>query len=68
VKPLRLSNEFAEVTLRIVDTGNGERLEIASPRRGTDIRLDPVVLEALTWQSRDAFTRMLEGSIGPVNP
>ena len=63
---LRLSNEFADVILRIVATGNGERLEITSPRRGTSIRVDPVVLEALTWQNTEVFTRMLEGSIGPA--
>jgi hypothetical protein len=62
----RLSNEFADVTIRVVATGNGERLEISSPRRGTSIRLDPVELEALTWQTTDTFTRMLEGSIGPA--
>ncbi|KWX25981.1 dihydrodiol dehydrogenase [Mycolicibacterium wolinskyi] len=61
----RLSNEFADVVLEVVSTGNGERLQITSPRRGTSIRLDPVELEALTWQTTDTFTRMLEGSIGP---
>ncbi|MGW5113177.1 dihydrodiol dehydrogenase [Nocardia sp. NPDC004123] len=66
MSPLRLSNEFAEVFMRVVATGNGERLEITSLRRGTSIRLDPVVLEALTWQSADVFTCMLEGSIGPA--
>ncbi|WP_396935959.1 dihydrodiol dehydrogenase [Mycolicibacterium sp.] len=64
----RLSNEFADVVLEVVSTGNGERLQISSPRRGTTIRLDPVELEALTWQTTDAFTRMLEGSIGPCRP
>lgn len=60
-----LSNEFADVIVRMVQTGNGERLEISSPRRGTTIRLDPVELEALTWQTTDVFTRMLEGSVSP---
>ncbi|MGB8408126.1 MAG: dihydrodiol dehydrogenase [Mycobacterium sp.] len=64
----RLSNEFADVVLRVVSTGNGERLEISSTRRGTSIRLDPVELEALTWQTTDTFTQMLEGSIGPSRP
>ncbi|MCU1645773.1 MAG: dihydrodiol dehydrogenase [Nocardia sp.] len=66
MSPLRISNEFAEVFLRLVATGNGERLEITSRRRGTNILLDPVVLEALTWQSAEVFTRMLENSIGPT--
>jgi hypothetical protein len=67
VTSLRIRNEFADVTVRVVATGNGERLEITSPRRGTTIRLDPVQLEALTWQTTDVFTRMLEGSIGPTS-
>jgi hypothetical protein len=58
-------NEFAEVFLRIVATGNGERLEIESPRRRTRILLDAVELEALTWQTTETFSRMLEASIGP---
>ncbi|MEV0029570.1 dihydrodiol dehydrogenase [Nocardia sp. NPDC050793] len=62
----RLSNEFADVVVRVVTAGNGERLEIRSPRRGTFVRLDPVELEALTWQPTEVFTRMLEGSIGPA--
>lgn len=63
---MRISNEFADVMVRLIQTGNGERLEISSPRRGTTIRLDPVELEALTWQTTDVFTQMLEGSIGPA--
>ncbi|MBF6440233.1 dihydrodiol dehydrogenase [Nocardia cyriacigeorgica] len=62
-----LSNEFADVVVRVVTVGNGERLEITSPRRGTCVRLDPVELEALTWQPSAVFTRMLEGSIGPAS-
>jgi hypothetical protein len=68
VTTTRLSNEFADVIVEVVNTGNGERLQITSPRRGTSIRLDPVELEALTWQTTDTFTRMLEGSIGPCQP
>ncbi|SKY49056.1 dihydrodiol dehydrogenase [Mycobacteroides abscessus subsp. bolletii] len=63
---LRLRNEFADVVIRVIATGNGERLEISSPRRGTTIALDPVELEALTWQTTEVFTRMLESSIGPA--
>lgn len=63
---LRVVNEFADVTLRIVQTRNGERLEISSPRRGTSIRLDAVELEALTWQTSDVFSGMLKESVGPT--
>lgn len=63
---IRLVNEFAEVVIRVVSTGNGERLEIEAPRRGTRILLDAVELEALTWQTKETFSRMLEASIGPA--
>jgi hypothetical protein len=63
---LRVANEFADVTVRVVATGNGERLQIDSARRGTRILLDSVELEALTWQPTDVFSKMLEGSIGPI--
>lgn len=62
----RVRNEFADVTVRVVATGNGERLEICAPRRGTRIRLDAVELEALTWQTPETFSAMLAGSIGPA--
>jgi len=65
VSPVRIANEFAEVVVRVVACGNGQRLEIVAPRRGTSILLDPVELEALTWQTRETFSRMLEASIGP---
>jgi hypothetical protein len=66
VTPIRLVNEFAEVVIRVVSTRNGERLEIEAPRRGTRILLDAVELEALTWQTKETFSRMLEASIGPA--
>jgi hypothetical protein len=61
---LHVANEFAEVVIRVIATRNGERLEIESPRRGTRILLDAVQLEALTWQTTETLSRMLEGSIG----
>jgi len=66
VTQIRLVNEFAEVVIRVVSTRNGERLEIEAPRRGTRILLDAVELEALTWQTKETFSRMLEASIGPA--
>ena len=55
--PIHLANEFAAVTVRVVETGNGVRLRIESPRLGRAIDLDPLELETLTWQSHDLFTR-----------
>lgn len=61
----RISNEFAEVVVRKVYTRNGERLEILAPDSGNYIRLDPLELEAITWQDHDVFSRLLRGSVGP---
>lgn len=60
-----LVNEFASVRVRRVHTRNGVRLEISSPRLATSIRLDPLALESLTWQTMDTFTRFLRDPYGP---
>jgi hypothetical protein len=62
---MELTNEFALVRVRKVLTRNGVRLEIASPRLGYSIRLDPLALESLTWQTSETFTRFLEDPYGP---
>jgi hypothetical protein len=60
-----LSNEFATVCIRTVETRNGIRLEISSPKLRTSIRLDPVALESLTWQTMETFSKFLESPFGP---
>ena len=62
---LELANEYALVRVRKVQTGNGIRLEIFAPRLGRAIRLCPVELESLTWQSHDTFSAFLETPFGP---
>jgi hypothetical protein len=62
---MELANEYAVVVVRRVETSKGVRLEIISPRLGTSIRLDPVELEALTWQSHDLFSKLLRTPFGP---
>jgi hypothetical protein len=64
---LTLSNEFAEVHVRKVRTRNGLRLEICSPKLGFAVRLCPLQLEALTWQSSDVFSGFLSNPLGPVS-
>jgi hypothetical protein len=64
---MELANEFALVRVRKVLTRNGVRLEISSPRLGYSIRLDPLALESLTWQTSDTFTRFLEDPYGPAD-
>lgn len=60
-----VKNEFAEAHIRKVRTRNGERLEIHAPKLGYTILLDPLELEAISWQSVDTFSRMLENPWGP---
>lgn len=62
---ISIANEFAEVFVRRVETRNGVRLEIHSPRMGTTIRLDALELESLTWQDTEVFSRFLEHPYGP---
>ena len=57
--PMIIANEFVDVEVRRVHTRNGVRLEIYSPRRGTTVRLDAMVLDALTWQQPEVFSEML---------
>jgi hypothetical protein len=64
-EPIELRNEFASVTLEVVQTRNGERLRIFAPRSGKEILLDPVELESLTWQSHGLFSTFLEDPFGP---
>ena len=59
-----IANEFAEVFCRRVETRNGMRLEITSPRMGTTIRLDALELESLTWQTPEVFSEFLENPFG----
>jgi hypothetical protein len=62
---IELANEFAHVVVRKVSTRNGVRLEIAAPRLGRAIRLCPLELESLTWQSTDVFSGLLSTPMGP---
>ena len=62
---IELINEFASVSIRKIQTRNGERLEVSSPRLGYRIQLDALALEGLTWQTMETFTRFLETPFGP---
>jgi hypothetical protein len=64
-EPIEVTNEFATVTVRRVETRNGVRLRIESPRLQRSIDLDPLELESLTWQSHDLFSGLLAHPFGP---
>lgn len=57
---LVIGNEFTTVWVRKIKTKNGERLEIHAPGQQTTIRVDPMQLEALSAQSLDSISRLLE--------
>jgi hypothetical protein len=58
-EPLEVGNEFAHIRVTRVETRNGARLLVESPRSGQWVALDPIELEALTWQSTETFSQML---------
>ena len=64
---ITIGNEFAEVRVRRVQTRNGSRLLIESPRTGQYVALCPLELEALTWQPPQTFTAMIANPYGPLD-
>jgi hypothetical protein len=62
---VELANEYALVRVRKVHTRNGVRLEIEAPYLDRAIRLCPLELEALTWQTPDTFSAFLQTPFGP---
>jgi hypothetical protein len=63
---ITIGNEFAEVRVVRVDTRNGSRLLIESPKSGQWVALDPIELEALTWQNTATFSAMIGNPFGPL--
>jgi hypothetical protein len=67
-EPIAIGNEFAEVRVVRVETRNGSRLLIDSPRSGQWVALCPLELEALTWQNTATFSAMVGKPHGPLVP
>jgi hypothetical protein len=65
-EPLQVGNEFAEIVVRRVETRNGTRLLVESPRSGQWVSLCPLELEALTWQSTATFSAMIGKPFDPL--
>jgi hypothetical protein len=66
--PISVANEFAEVRVVRVETRNGARLLIESPKSGQWVALCPLELEALTWQNTATFSAMVGNPFGPLVP
>lgn len=65
-KPISIGNEFSEIRVSRVETRNGSRLLIESPRSGQWVSLCPLELEALTWQNTATFSAMIGNPLGPL--
>jgi hypothetical protein len=55
---VELTDDHAVVRIRKVNTRNGVRLEIAAPHSGRAIRLCPLELETLTWQTHEDLAEL----------
>jgi hypothetical protein len=67
-EPLTVANELTEVVVRRVDTRNGSRLLISTPRTGRWISLDALEIEALTWQNTRTLAAMVGNPQAPLLP
>jgi hypothetical protein len=65
-EPIVVANEFAEIRVVLVETRNGSRLMIDSPKSGQWITLCPLELESLTWQSPATFSAMIGNPFSPL--
>jgi hypothetical protein len=65
-EPIVIANEFAEIRVVRVETRNGSRLMVESPKSGQWVTLDPLELESLTWQSTATFSAMIGNPFGPL--
>lgn len=65
-EPIVIANEFSEVLVTRVETRNGSRLLIKSPRSGQWVTLCPLELESLTWQAPATFSAMIGHPFGPL--
>jgi hypothetical protein len=63
---IKVANEFSEVRVSLVETRNGSRLLIESPKSGQWVTLCPLELEALTWQGPQTFWAMIGHPFGPL--
>jgi len=67
-EPLVIGNEFSEISVSKVRTRNGVRLLIEAPKAGQWVTVDPLELEALTWQNEATFSAMVGKPFTPLFP
>lgn len=62
--PIVIANEFADVVIRKIETRNGMRLDIWSPRRGSRVLLDAVALDCLSYQEPELISQLIARNPG----
>jgi len=66
--PIVIANEFSATQIYRIETRNGTRLLITSPRTGRWITLDALEVEALTWQNTATLEAMISNPNAPLVP
>lgn len=66
--PIVIANEFSATEVYRIETRNGTRLLITSPRTGRWITLDALEVEALTWQNTATLEAMISNPHAPLLP
>ena len=66
--PIVIANEFSATEVYRIETRNGTRLLITSPRTGRWITLDALEVEALTWQNTATLEAMISNPNAPLIP
>lgn len=64
---LQIGNEYTVVQLTALDTEDGPRLEIESPKLGYACQLSVAELAALSRGDMDLFSELLRTPLGPVD-
>jgi hypothetical protein len=64
---LQIGNEYTVVELRVLETEDGPRLELESPKLGYTCRLSAAELAALSRQQMSLFSDLLRTPLGPVD-
>jgi hypothetical protein len=67
-EPIVIANEFSATEVYRIETRNGTRLLITSPRTGRWITLDALEVEALTWQNTATLEAMISNPNAPLVP
>ena len=62
---VEIGNEFATALVRKVRAGDEARLEVFAPKLDYRVYLDAALLESLTQQTHETFSKFLEEPYGP---